>query len=348
MSKLKRTVGPAMFLVVFADAGVWAAKKHAATISAPRDLGPLRRGDQISALAKLSDKAVADLAAQARKLVFAEFDEFAVTAPIAIELFARTPEGKKSPGKRVVKHLRRLWRADRLRFVMGPQINYWGLAFPDREDAKKSDVKIAVNFALAAAPASMAAILAHEGLHAVQRNEGRGHDPQLTREIEGHQLQARVWKRLGRPASIESTGAAKDLEDGVDAFEQKGADTVALMLAIRYTNDHFSRFGTRMVRELLGDAFAKARRTRITCGSDVRRMSVLGVFLARDPAFDANKPKWKAPLAVIAASRNDAEFQTVFTAIVGTLDRAGKSEQAGLVARMFATNASNRTCPYRR
>lgn len=350
----------AVALLSFSAVGT-AARAAPTKIESPRELEKLARDAQLDALASLRDKELTALVEKTRALAVPNFRATTSAIPLAIEVFARTKEADTDTGKKVVARLRKMWREDRIAFAdrseMASAVN--ATTTPDDAGNKPTSSRIRLNFAMVKAPSTIAATLAHEGMHAVQHADGRQGEARLLREIEAHKLGNRVWTQLGRPIDAEKNSASEDHETTANAFAKLTEDQVALRIALAYTNTHWNVHGTEYVKALAGDGFPEARRYRILCNASNQDVSLVGIHFVRDASFDPSKPAWKWLLGNLARSRNDRDFQVVFGNILRQMERQAPEDETDeqrkkrlanmeLVRNMFSAQARDKNCPFQR
>jgi hypothetical protein len=254
-------------------------------------LAKLPPAKQLEYVHALRDKSPAKFDALVAAIRAGGVTDQKVLLPVAFELAASTPWGRGADGKPVLDQVRKMYVDGKVN--IGTVFNdNLGITHPARESdgrvgGKGTTSGITLNTKLSGAPEALAAVLAHEGLHAYQYARALTPTKDLQVEVGASLVGARVWSELGadkeKVAGKDAQAMVKQMKDEAASYDpKKSADEnqwrMELQVATVYSSEYAgagkrSRFGegARMINQLLARPDARDV-LKAASNSDIKRL----------------------------------------------------------------------------
>jgi hypothetical protein len=215
-----------------------------------------------------------------------------VVLPVSIELISGTAWGATADGKAVLAQVRDMYAKGKVT-LGNVQDNNLGFTKPDKASdglvgGKGTPSEIILNTRLAGAPEALAAVLAHEGLHAYQYAKALTPKSALDVEVGASLVGARVWAEMGgdkeKVAGKDAQAMVQQMKGDAASYDPKRSPAenqwrMELQVATVYSSEiarsgDRSRFneGARMINQLLGRADAKDV-LKAASDSDIKRLT---------------------------------------------------------------------------
>jgi hypothetical protein len=254
-------------------------------------LAKLSPAKQLEYVHALRDKSPAKFDALVSAIRAGGVTDQKVLLPVALELAASTPWGSGADGKSVLDQVRKMYVDGKVNIGSVYKDNL-GFTKPAKESdglvgGKGTTSEITLNAKLAGAPEALAAVLAHEGLHAYQFAKALTPKSELDTEVGASLVGARVWNELGadkeKVTGKDAQAMIKQMKDEAASYDPKkpAAENqwrmelhVATVYSSEYANSgDRSRFneGARMINQLLGRPDARDV-LKAASGSDIKRL----------------------------------------------------------------------------